>query len=220
LVEPSLRLPVIAGAAILLGYLLGAIPIGLLVGRWMRGVDIRQYGSRRIGATNVLRTLGTGAAAIVFIADLAKGGLAVLVARSLLIELPEPREWIAAAAGVAAVIGHTRSAFIGFAGGRGVATSLGALIALLPLAALVVAPLVAVIMWRWRFVSLGSIAGAAAVPLIVAALMALRLGGAMAAHLAYAAAAGGLVIAAHADNIARLRAGTERKIGERERIDA
>jgi glycerol-3-phosphate acyltransferase PlsY len=210
-----------AAALIVLGYLLGAIPVGLLIGRWVRGIDIREYGSHRTGATNALRTLGGRAAASVFVLDVAKGTAAVLLARWLYEAGPAwSVEWVAAAAGFAAIVGHNWSVFIGFSGGRGVATSTGGLIGVQPLAALIVAPIVAFIMWRWRYVSLGSISGAALVPLIVAALLVLDVGGADLAHVGYGLAAGTLVIAAHADNISRLRAGTERKIGQKERIDA
>jgi glycerol-3-phosphate acyltransferase PlsY len=213
----------IPGAVVLvaLGYLLGAIPIGLLIGRWLRGIDIRQFGSHRTGATNALRTLGARAAAAVFALDVAKGAVAVLLARWLSADASSnSAEWVAAAAGFAAIVGHNWSVFIGFSGGRGVATSTGALLALQPLAALIVAPIVALVMWRSRYVSLGSISGASLVPVIVAALVLFDVSGAGAAHLAYGLAAGTLVVAAHRDNIARLRAGTERKIGQKERIDA
>jgi glycerol-3-phosphate acyltransferase PlsY len=110
-------------------------------------------------------------------------------------------------------------AFIGFSGGRGVATSTGGLLALVPLAALVVAPIVIFILWRWRYVSLGSISGAALAPVIMILLVLLNLGGSALPHVAFALGAGVVVIAAHADNIARLRAGTERRIGQKESID-
>jgi acyl phosphate:glycerol-3-phosphate acyltransferase len=204
------ELPV-AAVVVLLGYLLGAVPFGLLIGRWTRGIDIREYGSHRTGATNALRTLGARAALAVLLLDLAKGVAAVLLAR-LAFE-GEATEWVAAAAGFAAIVGHNWSVFIRFTGGRGVATSTGALAALVPLAALILAPVALGVMWRWRYVSLGSITGALVAPVIVAGLMLAGL--AELPHLAFAAATGLLVTLAHSDNIARLRAGTERKIGQR-----
>lgn len=213
--------PLGAAALVLAGYLLGAIPVGLVIGRLTRGIDLREYGSHRTGATNALRTLGPRWALVVFVLDVAKGAAAVLLARWIFVGDGGAlsAEWVASAAGFAAIVGHNWSVFIGFSGGRGVATSTGALTALMPLATLVVAPVVAFIMWRWRFVSLGSISGAALAPVVVAILMAVAMGGADLAYVAYALAAGALVIAAHADNIGRLRAGTERKIGQKERID-
>jgi glycerol-3-phosphate acyltransferase PlsY len=207
----------IAGALLVigLGYLLGAIPVGLLIGRLTRGIDIREFGSHRTGATNALRTLGARTAGSVFILDLAKGALAVLLAYQLYVAGPAGSPpWVAAAAGFAAVIGHIWSVFIRFTGGRGVATSTGALLALAPLAVLILAPIVIAIMWRWRYVSLGSVMGSLLAPIVVLVLAAV--GVAPWAALGYAVAVGLLVTWAHRDNIARLRAGTERRIGQKE----
>jgi glycerol-3-phosphate acyltransferase PlsY len=199
--------------AALAGYLLGAIPFGLIIGRVTRGIDIRDYGSHRTGATNALRTLGARAAAFVFLLDVAKGVVAVLLVRTLFGADPLV-EWAAAVAGFAAVAGHNWSVFIGFTGGRGVATSTGALGALAPWALLVLAPVVVAVIWRSRFVSLGSITGSLLSPFAVAAFALAGL--APMPAIAYAAATGLLVTAAHRDNIARLRAGTERRIGQKE----
>src|SRR5437870_4105584 len=162
---------VLVGA--LIGYLVGAIPFGLIIGRVTRGVDIREYGSHRTGATNALRTLGARLAGLVFILDVAKGVAAVLIVRFLLpADSVALHEWAAAAAGLAAIIGHIWSIFIRFTGGRGVATSTGALGALAPWALLVMSPVAVFIIWRWRYVSLGSVSGALLTPLVVG-LMAL-----------------------------------------------
>lgn len=198
-----------------LGYLLGAIPFGLLIARMMRGIDLREYGSHRTGATNALRTIGARGAALVFLLDVGKGVAAVMLARLLLGD-GDLREWAAAGAGFAAIVGHNWSVFIGFTGGRGVATSTGALGALVPLALLLVAPIVIGVMWRWRYVSLGSVIGSLLAPVVVLALM--LVGQAGLPHLAYALAAGLLVTWAHSDNIGRLRAGTERRIGQKEAV--
>lgn len=198
-----------------LGYLLGAIPFGLIIGRLTRGIDLREFGSHRTGATNALRTLGLPAAALVFLLDVGKGIAAVLVARLLFADDPLV-EWAAAVAGFAAIIGHNWSVFIRFTGGRGVATSAGALGAMSPWTILVVAPIVVGLIWRTRYVSVGSITGGLLAPLVTVAFW---LGGlASVPAIVYALAAGLLVTAAHADNIARLRAGTERRIGHREAV--
>ena len=201
-----------------LGYLLGALPFGLLVARVAGNVDLRRHGSGRTGTTNVLRTLGPVAAAAVFVLDLGKGVVPVVVARLLLAPGGGTAlgEWGAPAAGIGAVVGHIFSAFIGFRGGRGVATTIGALLALAPLAVAIIAPPVLVIMWRSRYVSLGSICGAVLAPLVVTPLAVLGLASPPA--VVYAAVAGVLVLVAHRDNVGRLLAGTERKIGQREKI--
>ncbi|MCA1569858.1 MAG: glycerol-3-phosphate 1-O-acyltransferase PlsY [Chloroflexi bacterium] len=201
--------------AALLGYLLGAVPFGLIIGRLTKGIDLREYGSHRTGATNALRTLGTGAAAAVFLLDVAKGVAAVLLARLLFAGDPLV-EWAAAVAGFAAVVGHNWSIFIRFTGGRGVATTTGALGAMSLWTIVILAPIVAVIVWRSRYVSLGSVVGAIAAPIITAMLA--GVGAASVAAIAYALASGVLVTVAHADNIGRLRAGTERKIGQKEAV--
>lgn len=201
--------------AAILGYFLGAIPFGLLIGRWTRGIDLRAHGSHRTGATNALRTLGVRAAAGVFVLDVAKGVAAVLVARLLFGGDPMV-EWAAALAGLAAIVGHNWSVFIGFTGGRGVATSAGALGAMTPWTLVILLPIVFAVMWRTRYVSLGSIVGAVGAPIITAFLA--GIGWAPVQALAYALASGALVTVAHADNIGRLRAGTERRIGQKEQV--
>lgn len=209
--------PIGAVVAVGLGYLLGAIPFGLILGRLTRGIDIREYGSHRTGATNALRTLGGRIAALVFVLDVTKGVAAVLLAPAILAAgSPGSPEWVAATAGFAAVVGHIWSVFIRFTGGRGVATSTGALGAMAPLALLVLAPVVVFIIWRWRFVSLGSVSGALLSPVVAGVLAAA--GAASWAAVGYALAAGLLVTWAHSDNIARLRAGTERRIGQKEEV--
>ena len=197
-------------AAVLAGYLLGAIPSGVMIGR-VRGVDPRGSGSGRIGTTNALRTLGPALAVLVLLLDLGKGALAVLAGAWLADALGSASTWPAALAGVAAVLGHIRSVFIGFGGGRGVATGGGAMLALAPLTMVPVILVFLVLVWRTRYVSLGSIGAAVTLSLAAAVLYALDLAGLPV--VVAAASIGVLVILSHADNIERLRAGTERKLG-------
>ncbi len=201
--------------AAVLGYLLGAIPFGIIVGRLSKGIDLRTHGSHRTGATNALRTLGTRAAAAVFLLDVAKGVAAVLLVRALFAD-DQAVEWSAAVSGFAAVVGHNWSVFIGFSGGRGVSTTAGALAAMTIWTFFTLVPIVAFVIWRWRYVSLGSITGAIAAPIITAVLVAI--GVSTMAALAYSLASGLLVTVAHIDNIGRLRAGTERKLGQKEMV--
>jgi glycerol-3-phosphate acyltransferase PlsY len=201
--------------AAVVGYLLGAIPFGLIIGRATKGVDLREHGSHRTGATNALRTLGAPAAAAVFLLDVGKGVAAVLLARLIVPDDPTT-EWAAAAAGIAAIVGHNWSVFIRFTGGRGVATSAGALGAMSPWTLLVIAPVVVLVIWRSRYVSLGSITGALLAPVVTAGFALAAVVGVPA--IVYALVSGLLVTVAHADNIGRLRAGTERKIGRKEAV--
>jgi acyl phosphate:glycerol-3-phosphate acyltransferase len=201
--------------AALLGYLLGAIPFGLIIGRLTRGIDLREVGSHRTGATNALRTLGLRWAALVLVLDVAKGVAAVLLARALFADDPLV-EWAAAVAGFAAIVGHNWSVFIRFTGGRGVATSAGAMGAMSIWTILVLAPIVIGVIWRTRYVSLGSITGSLLAPVVTAIFWMFDLASVPA--IAYALASGLLVTAAHADNIARLRAGTERKVGQKAEV--
>lgn len=203
----------VAGLALasLLGYLIGATPSGVIVGR-VRGVDPRTGGSGRTGATNAMRTLGTGLAVLVLLADVAKGALAVLLGGWLASAFGGPEAWGAALGGIAAVAGHVRSVFIGFSGGRGVATGAGAMLVLAPLTLLVALPVLGLAVWRTRFVSLGSILAALTVALVAAGLAVAGAIGAEALVAAVLVAA--VVIVAHADNIDRLRTGTERRLGD------
>jgi glycerol-3-phosphate acyltransferase PlsY len=209
--------PIGAAALVLLGYLIGAVPVGLVVARLVGGFDIREVGSGRTGATNTLRTLGGRWAVLVFVLDLGKGVAAVLLTRWLYSAgAPGTPDWVAAAAGVAAVAGHVWSVFIGFTGGRGVATAAGALLALAPLALLLLAPVVAAVILLTRYVSLGSLTAVGLAVLLTALLAAA--GWAPAAPIGFALAAGAIIAWSHRDNVARLRAGTERRIGEKARV--
>jgi acyl phosphate:glycerol-3-phosphate acyltransferase len=191
--------------AVLAGYLIGAVPTGVLIGR-LRGVDPRASGSGRTGTTNALRTLGPRWAAAVAVLDVVKGVAAVLIGNAL-----GPGPWAGALAAVAAVVGHVRSIFIGFTGGRGAATGAGAMLVLAPIAILVALPEFLLIVWRTRLVSLGSVMAAVTVALVAAALYSVGWAG---MEVVVAGALIGLVVVlAHTDNIQRLLAGTERRIG-------
>jgi len=192
--------------------LLGSIPTGIIVARVYRNVDLTAYGSGRTGATNVLRTLGSGAAAIAFAGDFLKGLLAVLAVRLI---IAGDNSWVELVAGVAAVLGHSYSVFIGFKGGRGVVTGFGATAAATPLAPilmLIAFAIGAVLVAVTRYVSLGSVVGAGLAGLLMCWL-AVNTGDP--AWAVWGVLMSGFIIAAHKDNIERLLAGTERKLGER-----
>jgi glycerol-3-phosphate acyltransferase PlsY len=197
-----------AVVALIVGYALGSIPSGMIVARLYRNVDLTATGSGRTGATNVLRTLGPGAAAIAFAADYFKGFVAVLIVTRTL----GPDPWLQLLAAVAAVVGHTYSPFLGFRGGRGVVTGLGATTVAAPVLMLIAFATGALAVAITRYVSLGSVVGATVGGLLMIAEAFVT------GNLAWAVwgvLVGGLIVVAHRDNIQRLLSGTERKLGDR-----
>lgn len=208
-----------AALQILLAYLLGSLLGSLLVGRLRGGIDIRRLGSGNPGSTNALRTQGAGFALAVVLFDAGKGlTAAALLPRLTIAGLPptpvQLQAWIPASCAVAALLGHLLPLWHGFRGGKGVATVGGSLVALSPpLFACAVASWLTVLLAR-RVVSLASIVTALLLP--VAAAILLLLAATTQAVLLYAVVAGLLVLLAHRDNIARLRAGTEPRLSRRQ----
>jgi glycerol-3-phosphate acyltransferase PlsY len=198
-----------------LGYVIGSIPVGLIVGRVTRGIDVRDYGSGVTGATNVIRTSGMKAGIVVIIGDLAKGivpvYLGLAIARLADIDATDDCAWVAAAAGFAAVCGHIWPLFAGFRGGRAVATGYGAALAMNPLASLAMLPIAALIVVSTRIMSLMSIAMAPLLALTFVVLAAADIS--PWAYAVYAAGAASLIIYKHRQNIERLIAGEEPRIG-------
>jgi glycerol-3-phosphate acyltransferase PlsY len=195
----------------IVAYVIGATPTGHIVARFHRDVDLLQQGSGRTGATNVLRTLGWKAALIVFLGDFAKGIAAVVAAR--LISGSDPGADVVA--GLMAMIGHTFSFYLGFKGGRGVTTGLGAIWIVSPIAGLVCAIVAFSTMGISRYVSLGSILGACSVP--IAMLVLVLAGMQPPIHLVFGVLGGAFIVLSHRDNISRLLKGTERKLGQKAR---
>jgi glycerol-3-phosphate acyltransferase PlsY len=189
---------------IVVSYGLGSIPTGLLLARWHKGVDIRQHGSGNIGMTNVLRAVGKGAAALTLVGDLTKGLIPILLARTW-----STSPWVIGFVALAAVVGHMYPLFANFHGGKGVATTLGAFMPLLPGPLLVAFVVFAACVALRRQVSLGSLAAAASLP--IAAL----LWRAPPAYVLSALIAAALIWYRHRENIERLRAGTEPTMGQR-----
>lgn len=204
--SPGLAVALVAGA-----YLLGSVSFSVVIVRLLQGLDVRTVGSGNAGATNVLRAAGPKAGAAVLVLDITKGVTAVVVPRAL--DAPPA---VVGGAAVAVVLGHVFPIFFGFRGGKGVATSAGALGALAPVAlALGIVVFVAMVAWK-RYVSLGSVVTAALFPWL--AVLGQRLG--WMDHgggwtLLAASAIGLIIIAKHWKNLQRLRAGTELRLGER-----
>ncbi len=186
-------------------YLLGSIPTAYLVVKRLKGVDVRTVGSGNVGATNVTRTAGLGAGAVVFLVDAVKGLAAVWwIAPAL---QPEPTPMFRLVCGVAAVVGHVFPVFLRFRGGKGVATTIGVLISLSPIVALTFAIVWLVVFLLTRYVSAASIAAAAAIP--VGLLLDQRLPEELLLGVALAV----LIIIRHRANIQRLLQGTEHRFG-------
>ena len=200
-------------------YLIGSVPTGFLVGR-ARGVDIRKVGSGNIGATNALRTLGKPVGALVMAVDILKGFLAVAVTQyffpdlqsawpGLFGALPDAAlsERLALVAGISVVLGHNYTCWLGFKGGKGIATSAGAFLGLAPVPISIAITVWALLLLLTRYMSVASILGAATLPM-AAWLLSNSLGVRLLATLL-----GGLAIWKHRANIQRLRAGTEPRFG-------
>ncbi len=209
------------GCLILLAYLLGAVPTGYWAGRLLQGIDIREHGSGSTGATNVLRTLGTLPAIAVLAVDILKGVGAIALVQGLYptqwvavlvppaVDLAAWLPWMVTLAGIAALFGHSKSIFLGFTGGKSVATSLGILLALNWMVGLGTFGVFLVALALSRIVSLSSICGAIAVSgLMVALHQPLP-------YLLFGLAGGIYVIARHRTNIQRLFAGTEPRLGQK-----
>ena len=185
-------------------YLLGATPTSYIAGKLGRGIDLREHGSKNLGATNVYRILGWKYAIPVALIDIAKGAVPVLFAPN------SPYPWLPLAAGGAAVLGHMFSPYVSFKGGKGVATAAGMFLALAPLAVLIAIPVWGVCLWLTGYVSLSSIVAVLSVPLMVALLQPGE------SYVFWASVVLVLlIIFAHRRNIARLIAGTENRFRTR-----
>jgi len=195
-------------------YLLGSLPFGLMVGRWVRGVDIRKFGSGNIGFSNVLRVLGPGPASLVLVGDTLKGVIPVVVGRRLLVSWGvSPADlWVLAVA-LAAILGHSFSVFCGFRGGRAVATALGTLLGLCWPSALIALSIWLALVAATRYISLGSMVAALSVPTYIA------LAHRPPSWIAFWSAIALLIVVRHLPNIKRLLSGTETKIGQRVNVE-
>ena len=192
------------------GYLLGSIPVGLLVVRAVTGKDIREVGSGRIGGTNVLRVAGPWVALLTSLSDVAKGLLAVYLARAV-VGIPV----VEALAGLAAVVGHNYSIFIGFKGGAGTATTIGGAIGLWPWNGAIMIVVGAAVVTAMRYASLGSIVVALLLPIIL--ILRAWLAGAPWVYLIHGLGTAALTLWALRPNIRRLRDGNERRVTLRKR---
>lgn len=188
-------------------YLLGSVPFGLILGKAVAHVDVREHGSGNIGATNVLRTLGIKLAAPVFVLDAFKAAIPVLIARAVLPGDPAA----ALATGVAAVVGHNWSVFLNFRGGKGMASTLGVLLSAMPDVTLGFAVIWVSVVLITRYISLGSVIAALSVPVLTLLM------GKPREVYPFALILAAMAIWRHKTNLKRLIEGTEYKLGERAR---
>jgi len=193
-----------------LGYLAGSLPWGLWLGRAMRGVDVRTLGSRNLGATNVYRSLGPAVGVPVLLLDVAKGALPTWLVPGLSVcaAFPGGPEWCRLSVAAAAVLGHMFTVFAGFRGGKGVATTVGVLLALSPAAFAGFLGVFVITVALTRYISLGSILGSAAFAITLGLTHA---GGWKSPTFVFGALLAAVVIYRHKDNIARLARGEERR---------
>ncbi|MEM1451754.1 MAG: glycerol-3-phosphate 1-O-acyltransferase PlsY [Planctomycetota bacterium] len=201
----------LASLVVLASYLLGAVPFGLVMARVLKGVDLREVGSGNIGATNAMRVLGKPLGIVAFLLDFAKGLVPTLLLASYAPALDDISTGLAASlCGIAAVLGHCFPVYLGFKGGKGVATGCGAISGVQPLVFVVAGVVWLVTLFTSRFVSLASIAMGVTFPVAAAVFEPDK-----PAFIAACALLTLLVLARHRSNLVRLRAGTEPRIGRK-----
>ena len=189
-----------------IGYLLGAIPSGYLAGRWLKGIDLRDCGSGSTGATNVLRNVGKGPALVVFLIDVGKGALAVLLAKKVGLN-----DWVQVLAGLAALAGHIWPVWLGWKGGKAVATGFGMFLGLAWPVGLACFGLFMAVISLSRIVSLSSVVAAIGLPVLMV------ISGESSAYVVVSLVASLMVLWRHRSNIERLIAGTEPQIGQQQK---
>jgi len=185
----------------LFGYLLGSIPTGLILAKLFSKIDPRKIGSKNIGATNVFRSAGTTLGVLTLVGDLLKGTIPVVIA----IQWGESDAWIAMA-GLTPFLGHIFPIFLGFKGGKGVATALGVYLVISPIAVLIEFLIFAGIVWKWRYISLGSLVCATTIPVLIAFFRSDSQ-----AYFIISVIIAAFILYRHQSNIGRLLQGTENR---------
>jgi glycerol-3-phosphate acyltransferase PlsY len=185
----------------LFGYLLGSVPTGLLLTKFFSKVDPRKMGSKNIGATNIFRTAGKALGILTLVGDVLKGMIPIGIA----IQLGVSDLWLAGV-GLSTLLGHIFPIFLGFRGGKGVATALGVYLVISPIAVLMEFLLFAGLVWKWRYISLGSISCAITIPVLIAFFRSDSQ-----AYFILSVIMAALILYRHQENIVRLLQGTENK---------
>lgn len=187
---------------LIFAYLLGSVPTGIILAKTFSDVDPRTLGSGNIGATNIYRTVGKKLGVITLLGDILKGFIPVAIARGTL----DSYFWVGFVA-LVAFLGHLYPIFLKFKGGKGIATGLGVFLALSPFPTILSLGIFAAVVYRWRYISLGSLSATAAFPILLAIFNPHPI------YIPFAAAIGGLIFFRHRENIQRLMAGRESKFG-------
>ncbi len=185
----------------LFGYLLGSVPTGLLLAKFFSKVDPRTMGSKNIGATNIFRTAGKTLGILTLVGDVLKGMIPIGIG----IQLRVSDSWLAAV-GLSTLLGHIFPIFLGFRGGKGVATALGVYLVISPIAVLMEFLLFAGLVWKWRYISLGSISCATTIPILIGFFRSDSQ-----AYFILSVIIAALILYRHQENIVRLLQGTENK---------
>lgn len=193
--------------ALIGAYLIGSLSFGVLAGKLLKGIDIRQHGSGNAGTTNIQRTVGTGPAIVVLLLDVGKGVAAVLLAQRL---TGEPT--VMMLAGALSILGHNWPVFFRFKGGRGIATSIGVFLGLTPVVILIATAIGVALIALTRYVSLGSIVGAISIPFLM------LIYNMPPSYIFFGTVVAGLAVWRHRDNITRLVNGTENKLGAKVKL--
>ncbi len=196
-------------------YLAGGIPFGYLAGKACKGLDIREHGSRNVGATNVFRVVGRGPGLAVYLLDALKGFLPVLIAKAAWPSPNVPDQWFFIGAGLAAILGHVFTPYLRFKGGKGVATASGVLLALEPAATMIALAVFAVVLVTFGYVSLGSIIASLAFPISAAVVRIVQNQDPLVPIVALGWLITILIMLTHKKNIVRLLNGTENKFSFR-----
>ncbi|MBF0475723.1 MAG: glycerol-3-phosphate 1-O-acyltransferase PlsY [Deltaproteobacteria bacterium] len=191
---------------IVLSYLVGSIPTGVVLSKSLAGTDVRNYGSGNIGATNISRLMGKKFGLIVLAIDILKGFLPVLVGKLILPSQPLFTPWILALTGLAAFLGHVFPFSLGFKGGKGVATAAGAMLAISPISILMAAGVFLAVTYKTKFVSAGSLAGALSLPAVIGLVTLTR------PYILITWVIAAIIVVKHRENIIRLARGEESPI--------
>jgi glycerol-3-phosphate acyltransferase PlsY len=194
-------------------YLIGGIPFGFLAGKIFKGIDIREHGSKNVGATNVFRVVGKGSGLLVYLLDALKGFLPVLISKTIWPSFQVPDQWFYIGVGIAAILGHIFTPYLKFKGGKGVAVASGVVLALEPISMLIALGAFVIVLISFGYVSLGSIVASLVFPISAAVIRIVQNQNPLVPIVALGWLITLIIIVTHKNNIMRLLNKTENKFG-------